>query len=283
MKVAVASGKGGTGKTTIAVALALAARRTEATRVTYVDCDVEAPNGALFLSPAIEHVEEVSMTVAEPKGDRCDGCGMCMEICAYGAVTVIGSTVMVFNEMCHGCGGCILACPKGALGNGRRSLGLVETGRAGGLGFVQGVMRVGEAMSAALIRRMKGMILGEEGLEGDGLFILDAPPGTSCPVVQTISGSDYVVLVTEPTRFGLHDLELAVGTVRALGIPCGVVVNSARGEKNLVSDWCRREGVEILMSIPFSRRIAEGYASGVPLTEAEPSLDLNSLLEKVSP
>lgn len=261
--VAVASGKGGTGKTTVATNLAYVAA-SEGHAVSYLDCDVEEPNGHLFLRPRIRERTPVTVPVPVVDEHKCTACGKCKDICQYGAIAVLGKTAIAFENLCHGCGGCVLVCAEGAISEGAREVGVVEEGRAGAIRFVHGRLRVGEAMSPPLIRMVK------KRLPDDGLAIIDAPPGTSCPVIQSIKGADFVLLVTEPTPFGLHDLRLAVETVRVLGPPFAVILNRADVGDHRVHDYCRDEGIDILLEIPDDRRVAEAYSRGLLATEAVP-------------
>ena len=220
MNVAIASGKGGTGKTTVATNLAVTAAAS-GREVQVLDCDVEAPNAHLFLKPEIERSEAVSVPVPEVDEEKCTACGECGRICQYSAIVSLKTKPLVFPELCHGCGGCALVCPEGAITEGLREVGVVEEGSAGGVRFAGGKLRIGEAMAPPLIRAVK-----ERALD-DALVIVDAPPGTSCPVIEAVRGADFVLLVTEPTPFGLNDLAIAVDTVRKLGLPFAVVVNRA--------------------------------------------------------
>jgi MinD superfamily P-loop ATPase len=262
VKIAVASGKGGTGKTTVSVSLAL----TAPGKVQYVDCDVEEPNGHLFLNPAIQEKREIHLAVPRVIEDRCNYCGKCRDLCRFNAITVFGRTIMAFADLCHSCGGCFLVCPEDALAEEKRLVGVVEKGYADGIAFVHGRMRVGEAMAVPLIRAVK------EECAADGLIIVDAPPGTSCPLVATINDCDYALLVTEATPFGLHDLQIAVGVLRKLDRPFGVIINRADLGDNRTERWCVEENIKVHMKIPFDRKIAEGYAVGDPLVTSRPEL-----------
>lgn len=263
MIVAIASGKGGTGKTTVAINLALVAAG-QGLDVSYLDCDVEEPNGHIFLKPEIETTTPISATVPVVDEAKCTSCGKCAEICQYSAIALLGQTVLTFPNLCHACGGCMLVCPTGAVSETGREVGVVEEGMAGGVRFVHGKLRIGEAMSPPLIRAVK-----KRTLDG-GLTIIDAPPGTSCPVIQSVRGAGFVVLVTEPTPFGLNDLKLAVEMLRAMKLPIGVVVNRADMGDDAVFDYCRDESISVLLRIPDDRRIAEAYSRGLPVADALP-------------
>jgi len=232
--------------------------------VTYVDCDVEEPNGHIFLKPTIETTKGVGIPVPVVDEEKCTGCGRCAQVCRYNAIACVKDKVLVFAELCHGCGGCTLACPAHAISEADHVIGVVEKGHANGIAFIQGRLNVGVAMSPPLIRAAKGAS------PSDGTVILDAPPGTSCPVITAVRDSDYVVLVTEPTPFGLHDLKLAVETIRQINIPFGVVINRCDIGDDLVTEYCRGEHVPILLEIPDDRRIAEAYSRGETAIESVP-------------
>jgi MinD superfamily P-loop ATPase len=280
MIIAVASGKGGTGKTTIATSLALsiAADLQGSARIAdclqdpagplFLDCDVEEPNAALFLRPDLDHREEVGILIPEVDLDRCTFCGRCAEVCVWHAIAVVGEKVLIFPELCHGCGSCTLNCPEDAIYEVLNVMGTLESGQAGPVDFAQGTLDVGQAMAVPIIRQLKKRHLG--GID-DRVVILDAQPGTSCPVVETMRDADFVLLVTEPTPFGLHDLRLTVQVARdELGLPVGVVVNRDGIGDEGVDEYCEDEGIPILMRIPLERRIAEAISVGKALVEALP-------------
>jgi MinD superfamily P-loop ATPase len=270
--IGIASGKGGTGKTTVAVALALARENVQ-----LLDCDVEAPNAHLFLNPEFDRTEIVYTPVPRIDTDRCTLCGACAEICRYKAIAVLPETILSFPELCHGCGGCMAVCPEGAISEAGRELGVVESGTRGDLRFVHGRLRIGEAMAPPLIRKVRERAL------PDRTVIIDAPPGTSCPVIAAIRGTDVVVLVTEPTPFGQNDLELAASAAQTLGIPCGIVVNRSDIGDGRVRDYAEREGIPILLEIPFERAIAAAYAEGIPLVDVHPDFPekFRSLFDRI--
>jgi len=259
--ISVASGKGGTGKTTIATNLAVALGEP----LQFLDCDVEEPNAHLFLKPVMSQSLDVHLEVPEIDPARCTLCGKCQEICQFNAIAVLPAAALNFPELCHSCGGCFLVCPEQALISRQRRIGTVEIGARGLVRFANGRLRVGEALAPPLIRRVR-----EEAWEG-GLTIIDAPPGTSCPVLATVQGSDLVLLVTEPTPFGLNDLELAVAAVRELRLPVGLVINRADVGDRRVHDYAARENLPILLEIPFDREVAKTYAQGELLVEKFPA------------
>ncbi len=265
LRIAVASGKGGTGKTTIATNLAVALGAL-GKKVAYVDCDVEEPNGHIFLNPAIEWSGEVTIRVPRVDERLCNLCGACGEACRHSAIVALPSRVLTFPKLCHGCGGCTWACPQGAISERPRRTGVVETGHAGPVDFVRGILDVGEAMAPPVIR---GAL---DKAPRDGVVVLDAPPGTSCPVIETVRSADVVLLVTEPTPFGVNDLKLAVEMVKKLGVPFGVVVNRAGSGNDEVYDDCAQEGISVLLEIPDSLDIARAYSRGQLAIEAVPSL-----------
>jgi MinD superfamily P-loop ATPase len=265
MKIAIASGKGGTGKTTVATNLAWVAARNGHS-VAYLDCDVEEPNGHLFLKPEISSSRPIGRLHPAVDEEKCAHCGLCGEICQYSAIVCVGEKVLVYPELCHACGGCVLVCAPGAITEVLRESGKLEIGQAGPVRFVHGVLRIGEAMSTHLIRQVK-----QAAPETD-LVIIDSPPGTSCPVIESVRDADYVLLVTEPTPFGLNDLKLAVEMVRTMKLPLGVVINRAGSGDSQTAEYCRMQGIEVLATIPDDRRVAEAYSRGVLASEAMPEI-----------
>jgi MinD superfamily P-loop ATPase len=273
MIVSVASGKGGTGKTTFAVCLALSLDRAQ-----FLDCDVEEPNASIFLKPIFKKKTPVTVPEAWVDESKCTHCGECAKICAFHAIAVFGKSVLVFHELCHGCGGCWLICPEKAIKEGKREIGATDEGKSDSIHFIQGVLRVGEHMATPVIKAVKSMI------QKDMDVIIDAPPGTSCPMIESVKGSDFVCLVTEPTPFGLNDLKLAVGVVKELKIPYGVVINCDGIGDDRVKTYCQEENIPLLLSIPWDRQIAEAYSRGIPATDVFPDLKvrLKSLFQEIT-
>ena len=265
MRIAIASGKGGTGKTTVATNLAWVAARNGHS-VAYLDCDVEEPNGHLFLKPEIESSRPIGRLHPAVDGQKCAHCGLCGEICQYSAIVCIGEKVLVYPELCHACGGCLLVCAPGAITEVQRESGKLQVGQAGPVRFVGGLLRIGEAMSTHLIHQVK-----QAAPESD-LVIVDSPSGTSCPVIESVRDADYVLLVTEPTPFGLNDLKLAMDMVRTMKLPMGVVINRAGSGDGQTAEYCRSQGIDVLAEIPDDRRVAEAYSRGVLASEAMPEI-----------
>jgi MinD superfamily P-loop ATPase len=260
MIIAVASGKGGTGKTTVAVNLA----RVIGSPVRLLDCDVEEPNAHLFLSGEASERETISVPVPAVDESLCDACGECGRFCAYHAIVSLATKPLVFPELCHGCGGCALVCPRGAIREVDRRIGVIEIRNADGIVLVQGLLDVGVAMAPPLVRAVKAKLVPGEHT------IIDAPPGTACPVVAAVRGADFVILVTEPTPFGLNDLALAADMTASLGVPFGVVVNRVGVGDGRVHAFCRERGIPVLLDIPDDRRIAEAYSRGKLVVDALP-------------
>lgn len=259
MIISIASGKGGTGKTTIATNLALSLGKVQV-----IDCDVEEPNANIFFNAEIKEREDVTVEIPEIDKEKCNYCGKCSEFCAYNALAVVPSDVLVFPELCHSCGGCAIVCPQNAINWKRKSVGKIEHGVTNGVDFYHGLLNVGEIQAVPVIKVLKKKI----GKEGN--VIIDAPPGTSCPVIESINGSDYCILVTEPTPFGLHDLKLAIAVVRHLYIPFGVIINRDGVGDKKVEMYCQTEKIPILMKIPHSEEIANLYSMGIPFVKKLP-------------
>ena len=265
MKLAIASGKGGTGKTTLATNLAVAAA-AQGRSVAYLDCDVEEPNGHLFLRPTIDQQRPVQVPVPRVQNQLCNQCGQCAHACQFSAIVCLGNTTIVFPGLCHSCGACTLACPRQAIVEEPREVGVVETGSRGPLQIVQGRLHVGEAKSPPVIRAVQAAAPAAD------LQIIDAPPGTSCPVVAAVRGADLVVLVTEPTPFGLHDLKLAVETMQQLRLPVAVVINRADAGDQGVEQYCADQHLTVLARLPDDRQVAEAYSRGDLAIEAVPGM-----------
>ena len=252
MIISIASGKGGTGKTTVATNLASSLESD----VKFLDCDVEEPNAHLFVNPVMYKKETITTTVPEIDESKCNLCGKCIDICQFKAIVRIADIILPFTDLCHSCGGCMEVCPEGAISWSVRELGIIEKGHKNNIEFIHGRLRVGEAMSPPLIKKVR------QYAGGNGLTIIDAPPGTSCPVIAAMKNADFIILVTEPTPFGLHDLKLAAGAVKLLNIPCGIIINRSDMGDDGVKEFVKEENIPILMDIPFDRRIAESYSRG---------------------
>jgi MinD superfamily P-loop ATPase len=256
MRLAVASGKGGTGKTLVATNLAwrLAARSDG---VTYLDADVEAPNGHLFFQPTFTSTARHTVRIPTLGGVACSGCGQCAEACQFGAIVTGREGVTVYPDLCHSCGVCLRACPEQSLGERERETGTVRRGHVGPMGFVDGTLDLGEVRAVPLIQA----VVGES--PRSGLAVLDAPPGTSCSAVAAVGGADLVLLVCEPTPFGLHDLELSLQMCEALGVPTAAIINRSDLGDGRVRSYLADEGVPLVAEVPFDREIATACATGV--------------------
>jgi MinD superfamily P-loop ATPase len=261
MKIAIASGKGGTGKTTVAVNLALSLGNVQ-----LFDCDVEEPNCHLFLGLDLKKVEDVNIPIPLVDKDKCDFCGKCSEFCQYHAIAVLPKDVLVFPALCHGCGGCTLVCPQDAISEENRSIGIIERNKnkTGGLVFYRGLLNIGEPMASPVINAL------QKHIDENKTAIIDAPPGTACPVIASIGDMDYCILVTESTPFGFYDLKLAIDVVRILEIPFGVIINRSDIGDEKVEQYCLEEGIPILMKIQNDRTIARLYSKGIPFVSRMP-------------
>jgi len=281
MIISVASGKGGTGKTTIAVNLALSLQNVQ-----FLDCDVEEPNAHIFLKPVIDKKEKAFILVPEVDLEKCNYCGKCGQVCAFNAFAVLpaqndkAGSILVFSDLCHGCGSCAYFCEQQAIKEVKHEIGLVESGYVDSMHFVHGKLNIGKAMAPPLIRHVRGLI------DSSKTVIIDAPPGTSCPVVSAVQASDFCLLVTEPTPFGLNDLVLAVEVLRKLKVPFGVVINRADLGDNKTEEYCAAEKIPILMRIGFKREIAVAYSQGKVLADVSPEykkefIDLFDKIKKI--
>ena len=270
MLIAIASGKGGTGKTAVATALAQTLARTGLS-VSCLDCDVEAPNAHIFLRPNFLESKPVEMLIPQVDANLCSGCGECAKVCQFHAIVVLGGQTLVFPELCHGCGSCTLVCPDGAITEVPRTMGVLEGGLSPeGINFGRGVLNVGEPMAVPVITQLKKW----RDYKDAGMVILDSPPGASCPVVESIRGANFVILVTEPTPFGLHDLRQAYELTRELDIPAGVIINRDGIGNSDVEGYCREVGLPVLLRIPLEREIVEGLAQGKTLLEIHPEYEV---------
>jgi MinD superfamily P-loop ATPase len=259
MIISIASGKGGTGKTSVAVNMALSLGNIQ-----LLDCDVEEPNAHILLQPKISAAKPVYISTPLVNEKKCDHCGKCAEFCQYNAFFVTSEKVLFFPELCHGCGGCTIVCPKDAIRERNVQIGVIKMGMAEGVELVYGELNVGEPMAVPVIKEVKKLV------KKNKTVIIDSPPGTSCPVIESVYGSDYCVLVSEPTPFGLYDLEITVKVLEQINIPFGVVVNRAGIGDRKIYDYCEEKGAPILLEIPFKRKIAELYSDGIPFVVEMP-------------
>ena len=278
MRIAVASGKGGTGKTTIATSLALSL--ADWGNVWYWDCDVEAPNGHLFLKPDFNQQSQAVIQIPKIDKDRCSLCGKCVEVCQFHALAKVGKTILVFPQLCHGCGSCIWNCPEDAIIEIPNQIGVLETGvTREGIRFSRGLLTISEPMPTPIIRQLKRL----EHLPKDAIVIIDAPPGASCSVVETLRGANFALLVTEPTPFGLHDLKQMLGIVKDMDIPAGIVINRDGIGDDCMEEFLNHNNLPVLLRIPYLRRLATGIAAGNTLIEIMPEYrqDLQHLYAEI--
>ncbi|MBN2258014.1 MAG: ATP-binding protein [Anaerolineaceae bacterium] len=265
MKIAIASGKGGTGKTTLATGLALSL--IDQGPVWYLDCDVEAPNGHLFLKPDFSRQVQAVIPIPQIQSERCTSCGRCVEVCQFHALAKVGKKILVFPQLCHGCGSCTWNCPEGAILEIPNPIGVLESGLTPeGIYYSRGLLTVSEPMPTPIIRQLKRL----ETPPADAIVILDAPPGASCSVVETLRGADYVLLVSEPTPFGLHDLKQMLGIVTDMGIPSGVIINRDGIGDDRLESFLDQNSLPVLLRIPFSKELAMGLAAGDSLIRVLP-------------
>ena len=259
MIMSIASGKGGTGKTSVAVNMALSLGNVQ-----LLDCDVEEPNAHILLQPKMIKTKPVYVSTPMVNEEKCDHCGKCADFCQYNALFVTSEKVLFFPELCHGCGGCAIVCPKDAIREENVEIGVIKMGMANGVELVYGELNVGEPMAVPVIKEVKKLV------KKNKTVIIDSPPGTSCPVIESVYGSDYCILVSEPTPFGLYDLEITVEVLEKINIPFGVVINRAGIGDRKIYDYCKEKGAPILLEIPFRREIAELYSDGIPFVAEMP-------------
>lgn len=263
MKIVVASGKGGTGKTLVATNLAKVIAQS-GLKVAYLDCDVEEPNGHIFLHPQLTVSRPVSVLVPEVDADKCSGCGKCSQICRFNAIAVLKEKAVTFPELCHSCGGCSLVCPDGAIEEVEQAIGTLEQGSSNGIAFASGRLKIGATRSNLLIREVK------KGAPDDGIVLIDSPPGAACPAAESVREADIVLLVAESTPFGLHDLRVALEMIRHLNLPAAVVINRTGLGDDIVEEFCAQNQIPILLSIREDRSIAEAYSKGKLVVNALP-------------
>jgi len=259
MIMSIASGKGGTGKTSVAVNMALSLGKVQ-----LLDCDVEEPNAHILLHPKISATKPVHISTPLVNEEKCDHCGKCAEFCEFNALFVTSEKVLFFPELCHGCGGCAIVCPKDAIGERNVEIGVIKMGIVDEVELVYGELNVGEPMAVPVIKEVKKQV------KKNKTVIIDSPPGTSCPVIESVYGSDYCILVSEPTPFGLHDLKITVEVLEEINIPFGVIINRAGIGDRKIYDYCEEKGAPILLEIPFQREIAELYSNGIPFVVEMP-------------
>lgn len=270
IKISVLSGKGGTGKTTVSVNLAKTLKESF-----YVDCDVEEPNGYLFLNPKIEYEKDVNVLIPEIDYGKCTLCGECVKACRFGAMTKLIKKILVFDHLCHSCGACYEICPYNAIREVPKKVGTIRKGKVDALDFIDGRLNYGEATGVPILREINKMIK-----DVAKPVIVDSPPGTSCSVIHSIEGSDFCILVTEPTPYGLHDLDLAVQLVKEMKMPMGIVINKAGERDELIEEYSQKEGIRVLAKIPFKRELAQAYSTGKLLIEVDE--EIKNIFERLA-
>lgn len=273
MDISVASGKGGTGKTTVSTSLAASLPG----KIQFLDCDVEAPNAHLFIKPKVRETVPVNAPVPNVDLSRCTFCKKCMDICRFSALAVLKDNILVFENNCHSCGGCQEICPENAIDLRFREIGNIKTGTKDNIEFSNGCLEIGQVMAPPVIKQVRAQS------KKDVITIIDAPPGTSCPVITAINNTDFTILVTEPTPFGLHDLKLAVKTVEELGIPHGIVINRSGSSNSIINDYANKKSIPVLMEIPFERQIARTCSNGKILSQEIPDLkaEFRQMFDKI--
>jgi len=273
MIISIASGKGGTGKTTISTAICMAYDKD----VTFLDCDVEEPNSHLFIQPELTIRKTATVKIPKVYEDVCSGCGKCKTACRFNAIIIMNRKAIIYPELCHSCGGCLIICPKNAITEMANPIGEIISGKIGDIHYYEGVLKISQAMSPPLIKLVKANI------SKINMTIIDCPPGTSCPMATAIKGSDYVILIAEPTIFGLNDLILAVETIRIMNIKIGVIINKAENNDFLIEEYCKQENIEVLLKIPNERKIAVAYSNGLSIFTELPELKekLKNMINKI--
>ncbi len=278
MRIAVASGKGGTGKTTLATSMAVTLAQDHA--VWLVDCDVEAPNAHLFLNPTFNQKSDAVIRIPKIDTQICTSCGICVQVCQFHALAKIDKTIMVFPQLCHGCGSCTINCPQKAITEIPNPIGTLESGTAmAGVQFSRGTLTISEPMPTPVIRQLKQSIKPDR----QTIVIFDAPPGASCSVVETLRGVDFALLVAEPSPFGIHDLNQILGIVNEMKIPVGVVINRVGMAGSQLEDFLKARKIPVLLRIPFSKKLARAIASGALLIDAMPEYNhqIRAMVEEI--
>lgn len=249
LNVAILSGKGGTGKTTVSTNLALALKAN------YIDCDVEEPNGFLFLNPNIEKTKDVLVEYPFIDDSKCNSCGKCTKTCQFNSLASVGEDIILFQKLCHSCGACEIVCPNDAISYKKRAIGQIELGKSEDINCIRGILNVSEPMAVPVIKEIFKNIK-------KSFNVIDCPPGTSCNVVNALKYADSAILVTEPSEFGLHDMKMALEVVKLFNIPFGVVINKDDEKENIIRKYCTENKIKVIGSIPYSREVASIYSKG---------------------